>query len=597
VNQHHRAFLAAAVLAALAGCATRDEKADQAMIRARRDPGAEAALGRVAGPGAPAAQAPATGRTVAGKGPGLRGEPAAEPSPAPVRVAQAASPPAQPVGPPAPAPETPAAPGSPAPAMRDGIVVAVRGDIVYVDLGKGDGLAPGQGLRVVRSGTPLVHPITGEALGPVDDEVAVLQVLSVADKYATTRAVRVAAGMTIEAKDRVIAGAGATAVAAAPAPAPPAPAQAQPAASPAQPPAVAAPSTPQTAAEGTGFALDRSRIATSQQVPYEIRDLAVADLDGDGRVEIVALNEFQLVIYRWTGRNLEMRFEEEETPRRYYITVDAADLDGDGKAEIVVNDAFGDGVRAFVMQQQGKSFRRTDLPRNHYFRVLGTEIGQPTLVGQRRGTAAERFVGDVHKYAWQRGRARRGDVLWVPARASVFDIQLYRTEDGKADLAVLTPGNNLALYRGKDEVWVSQQSYDGTKNRVIEKNPAPPSSTEAGIPVETAIAGRIVPVTGVLGGEGRPVPAFVLRRNERGSFIARQWSFARGRVIGLAVDGQLNRELWETDAFDGYVAGAHLADLGPVRNGVGGRALVIAVDQQRGLFKAARSVIVVQGLK
>jgi hypothetical protein len=133
--------------------------------------------------------------------------------------------------------------------------------------------------------------------------------------------------------------------------------------------------------------------------------------------------------------------------------------------------------------------------------------------------------------------------------------------------------------------------------RVIEKNTAPPGSTEAGIPVETPISGRIVPVPGVLGSEGQPVSAFLLRRNERGSFISPRWSFSRGRVLGVVHDGGLSREVWQTDAYEGYVAAARLADLGAVTNGVGGRAVVIALDQQRGLLRAARSVVVVQGLR
>jgi hypothetical protein len=40
-----------------------------------------------------------------------------------------------------------------------------------------------------------------------------------------------------------------------------------------------------------------------------------------------------------------------------------------------------------------------------------------------------------------------------------------------------------------------------------------------------------------------------------------------------------------------------VADLGPVPDGVGGRALVLALDLQRGLFKAARSTLLVQPLR
>jgi 2-oxoglutarate dehydrogenase E2 component (dihydrolipoamide succinyltransferase) len=224
------AIVTLAVAGVTAGCASPAEKADRAIIRERRDPGAEAiGTTRVARPGKPAAAATlaAPERPVAGRGPGLS---VASSSPAPAQVAQGNG------G--AGAQAAPVTAGQ----KRNGLVIAVRGESVYVDLGRGDGVVVGQRLHVVRPGAPLVHPVTSETLGSVDDEVAQLEVTVVAEKSATTRVVRVEDGAAIEPKDRVVAGAP-------PAPRPAAAAPASPGSAAAPPPtAAAAPASPAPAA-------------------------------------------------------------------------------------------------------------------------------------------------------------------------------------------------------------------------------------------------------------------------------------------------------------------------------------------------------------
>ena len=463
------------------------------------------------------------------------------------------------------------------------MIVSVRGETVYVDLGRAAGAAVGQRLRVVRAGAPLVHPVTGETLGTVDEEVAVLEVTSVAEKFSTARVVRRTEGASIEPRDRVVAETPAQAARAPEAGAAPQPGGTSP--------------TPEGSPRFPASPGLTASFTATQELAYAIRDLAVADLDADGRAELMAIEESRLLVYRWTGRRLEMLFEEEVSNRRNYVYADAADLDGDGRAELVVNDASADGVTASVLVQDGRRLVRHPLPRNHYFRIVGAEVGQPTLVGQRRGDGAQPFVGDVHRYEWQRGKARRKEALWLPLRTAIFDFQLYRTAAGSVEVAALSPSGALRLYQGKEQVWTSQQEFDGTKLRVLEKNPAPPQSTAGQEKIETPIPGRIVVLPGILGRDGQPAPAFALRRNEKPGFLAPRWSYKKGQVIAITIDGPVTRDLWATDTFEGYVAAFRVADLGPVPDGVGGRALVLALDLQRGLFKAARSTLLVQPLR
>lgn len=495
-------------------------------------------------------------------------------------------------------------PGAPG---RDGIVVAVRGETVYVDLGRGDGVAVGQRLRVVRPGAPLVHPVTGETLGTADEPIARLEVTAVAERFAATRVLQLASGATIEPRDRVVAAADEGGA--------PAPRAARPAGGPGQAlregpgpgapggadggPSARAPAAQVPAAAGR--ALDPSRPTVSQELDSEVRDLAVADLDGDGRPELVTIDQVHFAVYRWTGTSLERLFEQDAEKGRDYISVDAADLDGDGRAELLVNDAAPRRGQAVILQYDGGRFVRYDLPGGRYFRIIGAEVGAPILVGQQRGggglrvemggvgniyrydptgsgriaartrPAESAFVDDVYGYEWRGGRARRGEALWTPAGASILDIQLYRAAGGTIELAAGSPAGRLHLFRGQEEVWSSQQGLAGR--------------------------GRIVPLDGVTGDRGEPVPALVVRRDAPDSSADARVGFGEGALVALAVDGPAARELWRTEPFEGAVAAYRIADLGAVSGGVGGRAVVVALEPRKGRVERGRSVIVVQPLR
>ncbi|MDA0748875.1 MAG: VCBS repeat-containing protein, partial [bacterium] len=68
---------------------------------------------------------------------------------------------------------------------------------------------------------------------------------------------------------------------------------------------------------------------------HVVEDIAAADLDGDGRTEILAIGAGRLVVLRWNGQDLSVLHTESLPENRAY-RVDAADLDNDGRAEIAV---------------------------------------------------------------------------------------------------------------------------------------------------------------------------------------------------------------------------------------------------------------------
>ncbi|HEY7652635.1 MAG TPA: FlgT C-terminal domain-containing protein [Methylomirabilota bacterium] len=85
-----------------------------------------------------------------------------------------------------------------------GYVVFVDTSRVVIDLAAPDGVKLGSTVSVRRDKIAIVHPITGELLGELDEEVATGRVVEVRDKFSVVEVQKAAAGAQVQVKDRVV---------------------------------------------------------------------------------------------------------------------------------------------------------------------------------------------------------------------------------------------------------------------------------------------------------------------------------------------------------------------------------------------------------
>jgi hypothetical protein len=105
----------------------------------------------------------------------------------------------------------PVAPGRPAtaasapaaPPPPRGYVVYADTSRIVIDLTARDGLAPGSMVSVRRDKIPIVHPVTGELLGELDEEVATAKVTEIRDRFSVAEIQGLSPGTQIRLKDRV----------------------------------------------------------------------------------------------------------------------------------------------------------------------------------------------------------------------------------------------------------------------------------------------------------------------------------------------------------------------------------------------------------
>ena len=90
------------------------------------------------------------------------------------------------------------------PAPTRGFVVFVDTTRIVVDLNATDGLKVGSLVSLRRDRIPIVHPVTGELLGELDEEVGTARVVELRDKFSVAEIQAVTPGSQIQVKDRVV---------------------------------------------------------------------------------------------------------------------------------------------------------------------------------------------------------------------------------------------------------------------------------------------------------------------------------------------------------------------------------------------------------
>jgi hypothetical protein len=100
------------------------------------------------------------------------------------------------------APQAPALPAAEIP--KRGYVVHVDTTRIAIDLTSADGLRQGTVVSIRRDKMPIMHPVTGEKLGELDEEVATAKVVELRDRFSLAEIQSVGAGSKIEVRDRVV---------------------------------------------------------------------------------------------------------------------------------------------------------------------------------------------------------------------------------------------------------------------------------------------------------------------------------------------------------------------------------------------------------
>ena len=133
-----------------------------------------------------------------------QGMPAQTPVATPAPAAAASAPAAKGAAPAAPTQAQPTNGKAPEGPKR-GFVVYVDTTRIVIDLTAADGIRAGTLVSLRRADViPLVHPVTGEVLGNLDEEIGTARVTEMRERFSVADVQTVAPGARIQVKDRVV---------------------------------------------------------------------------------------------------------------------------------------------------------------------------------------------------------------------------------------------------------------------------------------------------------------------------------------------------------------------------------------------------------
>jgi hypothetical protein len=319
-----------------------------------------------------------------------------------------------------------------------------------------------------------------------------------------------------------------------------------------------------------------------RQYPLDgpVRALALGDLDGDGRAELVVADEQSLTAYRTVeGGNPTPVDGSAFRVGGLVLSVDIAPLTGTNRAQLVVvdqrTDAGRGGVRARVLEWSASTgFRVLHETAGHYLRVA--RVGSEDWLLEQDAGDDEPFDTGIRRLRWDGDRFRDASSLRVPRGVSIYGLALMRlTGSAEPEVVAFTDDFKLNVWTARGQrLWTSADPLGGSAV-TFEYLPSGAAGKKAGGDTFVGrIAGRVVPLPG-------SIPEILVYENllpalQQGRGIIPRLAatlFNRGRMHRLRWKEGAFVRVWQSTTTDGYVADFAYGDL----DGDGLPEVVVAV--------------------
>lgn len=328
--------------------------------------------------------------------------------------------------------------------------------------------------------------------------------------------------------------------------------------------------------------VERSADHLSVPLAHALNAIALGDVDGDGRPEVIGITDRQLIVYRWTGRDLTPIATGDPLPVfTTYLYVDASDINGNGKDEIVLT-----AVRSSPRQNQIENSLvssvaeldkgrieplQTDI--NRHLRVLTRPGQRPLLLAQAMGLY-EPFEGAVKVLEWKDGQYRLGAGLPLPpAVSSLYGFAMGDLDgDGRAELVMVAPDGRLKVYDEPGQLrWEAEEDLGEADATGFAQTPRFPDyrglnfdATAEQLAIWRSIPRRVLVASAP---RSATTPDIVTVANPR-LFGLRIGSGkkddGRGQALGYGWDAEVRRfvKRWESADLSGQALDLAIGDLG-----------------------------------
>lgn len=296
-------------------------------------------------------------------------------------------------------------------------------------------------------------------------------------------------------------------------------------------------------AEGPGGEIAGGDIVR-HRLPRASLDVAAADVDGDGRDEVLVLERRKVRVLRMTPQG---GFEEVEAIGLGWnadaLRISSGDLDGDGVDEFVLVEKPGDFVRSSLYRRDGGRYRRVERWKNRFVRFVAFP-GRDRLFAQ--GYGHDRVFDPNVSEVVPRGGGFVEEGSGLPSGVTNF---AWAPVPTLSLTAAIDYENRIRLYNATGEVtWRSSEGYGGSNLLIAAASGRDERRWVEGL--------RFLPPAGEGLGTLLAVQNF-FSGGSTGGFVrlARAGNYEDGRLVGLAFEGGGLVERFATQKFGGPIEG------------------------------------------
>jgi TolB-like protein len=323
----------------------------------------------------------------------------------------------------------------------------------------------------------------------------------------------------------------------------------------------------------------------SQPFKCAIVGMALGDVDGDAKTEVVFISDRQVYVYRLENQRLVRVKEMDGKRSQGFLGVDVADINGNGYAEIFVTSLKGAGqaLDSFVLEWDGHDLRRINEDSPWYYRVIDMPFQGKVLLGQKR-TLKDLFVPGVYRLAWQDGEYRPQEPLTLPTGTNIFGFALGDVMNNGQQMTVAFDRDEHIRIFGPsgEEEWISDEAYGGTMNYLEFTSLTDPANKDRFyLPPRVYIHD--------LDGDGKNEVVVASNQGALGRRLSTLRMLNSGRMVGLSWDRLGLSERGQTRKIKGYISDYAIGDL----DNDGRKEVVVAqVGKEGTIIKHDRSSIV-----
>ncbi len=338
----------------------------------------------------------------------------------------------------------------------------------------------------------------------------------------------------------------------------------------------------------SGLSAKASGVRIKKTVKGEIATFELADLDGDGQTEIVALEGSQLKIYREVERKIILVDKVALKSGLRVHNVSIGDITGDDVPEICLSATEDLLVSSVIIRwSQAGGFVKVADNIRFYIRVVNIPAAGPVLLVQERGVEKVDFIKrGVRRAALESGRVVAGGELPLPDLVNIFDFTYADLDgDGRFEIAAIGGEDRLKIYNSANELlWVSDERYNGSKRylgpsqgaAVNEQDRKNLSVNENADRELIFVPGRIQAVD--VNNDGKSEIIVDESKMANMSWFKRMRPYTRAAVTGLVWNGQELVEAWRTGQYKGYLSGFALLLPSPDSASSGRKGLLYATN-------------------